>query len=454
MERRITDSKSRLKLRKLSQKIFDGAIQAHVAADEVDSAFFYAERSKSFNMLQAIRQQHLEQIRGVESGLLEQLRALENDIQKKRGNVIWGEDVQKNLADIEELEKERDLLEEELMSIPAYRKAYSTEVISVEAVKRELLGDQYAMIEYHVGDSVTFAFLLQEGTEHVFTIPIGRERIRALQQKMYQGIYERKSSSIQAKGIGIGSKDTLTKKKKGKLKAKYFEAGGVLYDSLFRPFENLLKPDQIIIIPDDALTLIPFGALLTDEPKDSLLDIPGQPYLIEQYTISYGHSASLLKEVKDMPEIKSTSLAMFAPSFGSSTGKSIITPEGDTLNNLPLGSTINSLVNKKDGVLFSDTFATKERFIAEICVDQDRSSSNLKSSHACLWTHGIISDQNPGDSYTCFAQRGPNFDKSQTLRNKELYQRRIPLDLLILFACQTNRGRCKSEKAQRAFAGG
>lgn len=454
LERRITDSKSRLELRELSQKIFDGAIQAHVAADEVDSAFFYAERSKSFNMLQAIRQQHLEQIRGVESGLLEQLRALENDIQKKRGNVIWSEDEQKNLADIKELEKERDLLEAELMDIPAYRKAYSTEVISVGEVKRELLGDQYAMIEYHVGDSMTFAFLLHEDRSKVLTIPIGRARIRALANDMYEGIYQRKSSTISASAKGIGFKEALTKKKKGKLKTKYFKAGGGLYDSLFKPFENLLKTNQIIIIPDDALTLVPFGALLTDEPKDSLLDIPGQPYLIEQYIISYGHSASLLKEVKDMPDIKSSALAMFAPPFGSSTERSVVTLEGDTLNSLPLDSVIDSLVNEKGGVLFSDTSATKERFITEICVDQDRTSSNLKFSHVCLWTHGIISDQNPGDSYICFAQKGPKFDQSQTLRNKELYQWRIPLDLLILFACQTNWGEVQIGEGVKSFCRG
>ncbi|MCG8330162.1 MAG: CHAT domain-containing protein [Chitinophagales bacterium] len=456
LEGRIQDRKSRLELRKVSQKIFDGAIQTHAAANDVDSAFFYAERSKSFNMLQAIRQQHLEKIRQVSEVSLERMQELENDIRIKRENLLWGIGVSKNLADIKKLEKERNLLEAELMDIPAYRKAYSTEVISVGEVKRELLGDQYAMIEYHVGDSVTFAFLLQEDVTEVFTIPVGREEIRVLEQKMYQGIYERKSSSVEARGRNTGSRGSKAiygKAKMKALKANYVEAGTSLYDLLFSPFDALLKTEQIIIIPDDALTLIPFGALLTDKPKDWLLDTPGQPYLIEQYIISYGHSATLLKEVKDMPAIKSSALAMFTPFFGGSKDNNINTPEGIPLTELSLNDTIESLLDGEERVHIMGSDAQKERFVTELTV-HDSSTVNNRFSHACLWGHGVMSDQNPGGSYVCFAQKGTKFDQSQTLTEKELYQLRIPLDLLILFACQTNWGEVQVGEGAKSFCRG
>ena len=76
---------------------------------------------------------------------------------------------------------------------------------------------------------------------------------------------------------------------------KYFAVAHQLYQLLIKavlPNDSTQNIKQIIIIPDGPLRDIPFETLLSDEPHNKQ-SFAAQPYLINQYTISYHYSAAL-----------------------------------------------------------------------------------------------------------------------------------------------------------------
>ncbi len=70
----------------------------------------------------------------------------------------------------------------------------------------------------------------------------------------------------------------------------------ILYRGIFRPLEkHLSESNDIIIVPDGGLALIPFESLITERFNEG----KRPKYLIEKYRINYIQSASVLKMVRD-----------------------------------------------------------------------------------------------------------------------------------------------------------
>lgn len=76
---------------------------------------------------------------------------------------------------------------------------------------------------------------------------------------------------------------------------KYFAVAHELYQLLVLPIlpsNEADKPTHLIVIPDGKLREIPFETLLTEEPTD-LKSFANQPYLLNQFVVSYQYSAAL-----------------------------------------------------------------------------------------------------------------------------------------------------------------
>ncbi len=67
------------------------------------------------------------------------------------------------------------------------------------------------------------------------------------------------------------------------------------YKALVEPVESLLQGEDLIIVPDEELAYLPFGALIDQYEAESIINYAGLPFLIHRYDITYAYNSKLIR---------------------------------------------------------------------------------------------------------------------------------------------------------------
>ncbi|TFH25079.1 MAG: CHAT domain-containing protein [Bacteroidia bacterium] len=68
-----------------------------------------------------------------------------------------------------------------------------------------------------------------------------------------------------------------------------------VYQEIVHPLESYFRGKNLIVVPDEMLSYIPFDALITHLEPDSITNYAGISYLLHDYNISYMYSSQLIK---------------------------------------------------------------------------------------------------------------------------------------------------------------
>ena len=68
-----------------------------------------------------------------------------------------------------------------------------------------------------------------------------------------------------------------------------------IYKKIMQPVESWIGGTDLVIVPDELLSYIPFDALVTHLDDDSITNYAGVPYLLNDYNISYVYNSQLIK---------------------------------------------------------------------------------------------------------------------------------------------------------------
>ena len=244
-----------------------------------------------------------------------------------------------------------------------------------------------------------------------------------------------------------------------------------LYRDLLRPVRAHLASgiDRLIIVPDGALHFLPFETLIRSTDDEGVTEArkhnenAEHRYLLEDFTVSYSPSATVLKRLSTAAPASSTEnradILLFAdPSLAPALteGRLPIEPaewtrtlyeqEGLRVSSIPFSNAEAQSVMRRAGPgskLFAGDEATEARAKTE---QLDR----FRVIHFA--THGLISQQAPLRSALVLAA-GKTSGEDGFLQAREVCQLRLSSDLVVLSACRTARGRILAGEGVEGLAG-
>ena len=188
------------------------------------------------------------------------------------------------------------------------------------------------------------------------------------------------------------------------------------------------KVTELVLLPSGRMSIIPFEALLTKNVEDSNTPFNKLPYLVKKFGVRYEFSAGLLIQKKNNPTAASISSAkLLAP---------ISFPEGSNLNDLPGTKqevdAIEALFKNKNirCDVLTNTLASETAI-------KDEELKNYSLVHFA--THGIVDEENP-DLSRIFLQNDSQAEDGN-LYSGEIYNLHLNANLVTLSACQTGLGK-------------
>lgn len=291
-----------------------------------------------------------------------------------------------------------------------------------EDVRRSLLDDKTALIEYFLGDKTAFMFLVTKKGLVIRRTPAASFQATLSQAENYRSLLSMKDET------GFAGR----------------EAGAVLYRSLFKPLKDVLPMGvtKIIIVPDGELFSFPFETLVCGENG-------GRPrFLLEDYQLSYSPSASVLIRIKSMipiPGAKMDLLAVGNPVFGPSTGGGARLDQGTVVRDYYLNERFELYPLKfaQDEIMGISRLFSRAR--TRVITGADATEDAVKASSLSAYriihfaTHGLL-DEYVSSRSALVLTLDDDPAEDGFFQAREIYDLKLDADLVVLSACQTARG--------------
>jgi len=417
LRKQATNESDKISLGAIANEVYaDGVRIAFILSDVAfkkrkyyrELSFYFAEKSKSAVLLDAISDTNAKSFAGVPDDLLEEEKSLKSALAL----------VSQKLAQKPSEEEEKYLRETAFHLNQSYQTfiqnlekqypeyfnlKYNASSPSISQVQN-LIDNKTAIVSYFIDDS-------KRNEARLYTYTITKKAFR-ITDKALPTDYDRNITGLR-NGL--------------------FYMGEEAYVTTARKLHRLLIPPGIprsvknlVILPTGRLSVIPFEVLLTKDVKDEGTPYESLPYLLRKYSIRYEFSAGLLLQKKSKSSTITSALLCAPVTF----------PEKDNLTDLPGTreevNTINQLFKSKN-------------IPTEVLLNVKASETNFKSDNlrdyslVHLATHGIVDENNPELS-RIFLQSDSEAEDGN-LYSGEIYNLHLNANLVTLSACQTGLGK-------------
>jgi len=418
------DDLSRQTLVSSNFEIFEGALSCLYmliekgvkGEDWLEEAFHHFEKSKSLSLLDALLRSKGLNFNELPETLKEQEEFILDKVsywEKKRydwlnaaNNSASNDSIILLNQEIAKWKGEHRTLMEEVKKLDAryYKLKYDQQLVSSEMVREEILAGHKGLLEYFLGQDHIYVFLLTLEGKRLFKIP-------------FDFPLERWMANIREAITAFPTAGTESANIYLEVFADYTHR---IYEKVFAPLVSETLPKELIIVPDGALSYLPFEVLLERYPE-KINRLKSYTYLIKQHQISYAFSATFLHSVLTDYQVHPTkSFLGIAPSF--SPDSPFIPLEYNQKEVERIGSLMKKAVVNK--------YATVEEFKA--------TAPAYNIIH--LATHGVLNDK--ADAFSYIALSPDSIEQDQgVLFTRDLYDMRLNAAMVVLSACETGLGK-------------
>jgi len=409
-------------------------------SDYLDLAFSFSEKSKNSLLLESIKANEGKFIVGVPDSLLQKEKDLNIDI------AFYGKSLQKAQDEKEEsktklyqsylsqsrlqLVELREKLEQDFPRFHALK--YRGETTSIATLQSKLLNKQSAFVEYFVGDSSTFAFVITQNSTDFLQL-----KKPSTLQKEAANFFE---VLLNPKAFQQDAKTAF---------ADYQSKAHILYQSVLQPVLSSLSTDiqRLILVPDGFLNAIPLEALTKTNETTAGFDFAKLPYVLYDYSIQYAYSADLLlqNQARQSQIPVNAKCLAFAPSYQK--GQIAVAQRGslqqlrNTTGNLEgTAREIEAIAQFFDGQFDFGETATERQF--------KKFAPEFGILHLAM--HGIPDFDNANFNHLQFSNLETDTLEDNLLHHYEIANMDLQAQLVVLSACETGVG--KYEKGEGVYS--
>jgi len=406
-------------------------------------AFEFSEKSKSSNLLAAVKDLKAKEFGGIPDSLLEKEKDYKSYISTYKyklleENHLEKPDTQKvNLysAKIFKYNEEYErLISSFERNYPQYFSLkYENKVIGIKELQSRL-NKREAVLEYFFEEPTNS---VDKGELILFCVT--SDSVKLVKQSLDKSF----SKSIQAFHDFLINPKYLDTKKKDYV--DYSLAAFGLYKKLIEPVADKIKGKSLTIIPHDKLSYIPFDALISQVPDTARMNFRNLNYLVKDYAISYAYSATLLFESESKKKANHK-LLIFSPEYNiNNPRKDSETGKFYRLAALPgARDEIMSISKYISSTSYSDKKAQEDIF------KKDAASYDILH----LAMHTIINDSLPMYSKLVFSKPEVTSSDDGCLNAYEVYNMKLNARLAVLSACETGSGKLQGGEGVMSMARG
>lgn len=379
-----------------------------------EKAFEVAERGKARAFLDQMAEALAGVREGVDPGLQEDLEALSRNMTTLREQLAAA-DPDSQATEIAELkglvasmETEYERVEREMRAQnPRFAAMRYPDPVTLSELRAEVLRPGELLLQYSLGDSSSTLWAVTRDGFSIHRLPV-RSEIEGQVQVLRAALEIPDDASLE----------------------RFALPARALFDGLLGPVAGLLAgADELTVVPDGALSYLPFEVLLSG-PAGA--DFRSAPYLVRQVPIAYVQSASVLRQLRRevTPEFTHQLLAVGDPMF--SDGGELGDLRGRGLSRLPFTgaevSAIGGLFEPASQVVLMEDEASEARV--------RESLAGRKYRYVHFATHGLVDDDRPDNSALALAGTGGD----ALLEVKEIFNLDVDAELVVLSACETGLG--------------
>ena len=291
-----------------------------------------------------------------------------------------------------------------------------------------------ALIEYVLSDTMLITYVIDRKGIDVFSQTVGPEFANECLE--YYLI-------MQNQNFSGGVHDTYK---------RFVSLGRKFYRILIEPCLEYTDRKNLTIVPDGAITYIPFESLVMEDTDTEYINYMTLPYMIREYSIGYSHSSTLLfnKRVKSKSPLNR--VLAFAPMYNSpvyeldSMLMRQVMDGGEYM--VPLHGTIKE-VQSIDETVPSDVFINEQATEANF----KKNASDYNVLHLAM--HTIMRDDDPLYSLLAFS----NVEEGDTVEDNrlyayEIYNLKLNAQMAVLSACNSGLGKMQKGEGMMSLARG
>ncbi|MCH7665608.1 MAG: CHAT domain-containing protein [Acidobacteria bacterium] len=322
---------------------------------------------------------------------------------------------------------------------PRYAALTQPQTLELDEIQRSVLDEETLLLEYWLGAERSFLYVVSPDSLSSFELP-SRGELEPKVRRAYK---------------------LLTRSHRPESRRAVQNALCDLSKILLQPASAHLKDKRLVIVPDGALQYLPFSALA--DPRDLGKCPAARPLLLTNET-TYLPSASVLavlrKETAGRPKPKGMVAVLADPVF-SRQDERVASASPDTDSILPAGDLAEDRnEGNRSGELgaFHRLRLSRREAKAILALAPEGSSFQALDFEASkrlvlsgdladyrilhFATHAVLDSTRPGLSGIVFSMVDRNgTDQDGFLRAHELYNLRLPADLVVLSACRTALGK-------------